>query len=111
MRKLKWGLWSIVVVSLVVTLGLMIAGPNVVAMHFGATGAADSWSGKLGLLLEPLILAVIAAVCQYSAAHQRQQMQLSALPQLLLGEWRYLGVMVVVLVVFVILQLNQIGWL
>lgn len=111
MKKYRVYASSLVALEFVVTLVLMVLGPRVVVMHFGASGAADSWGGRFGLLLEPAALLVIAFVCDRIVLRERRREDLVDFPELLPSEWRYVALMVAFVVAFALLQLYQIGWL
>ncbi|WP_164509876.1 DUF1648 domain-containing protein [Lacticaseibacillus porcinae] len=109
MRKFRLWIWSIVLLSVVVTIGLMLISPQTIVLHFSGTGAADSWGGRWGLWLSPVILIVVGAICDQVAVHQRKRDGLLALPAILVGEWRNILLMGMIFVVCTWLQLKQIG--
>lgn len=109
MKKFSIMTWCIVGLSWLLTLVLVLIAPRSVAMHFNAAGQVDSTSGRWGLLLEPVLLSLIAGGCSWLAHAQRRRNNLTTLPVILVDEWRYLGLLVVILVVFGWLQLNQVG--
>jgi hypothetical protein len=59
--------------------------------------------------LEPLVLVFIGAICDRVALSQRRRSGLLDMPMILMGEWRMIGLVLIVAVVFVLLQLTQIG--
>ncbi|WP_390404596.1 DUF1648 domain-containing protein [Lacticaseibacillus jixiensis] len=111
MKRFRMFNYSAVAVSLVLTIIFMAMAPRVVVMHFNGTGVADSWSGRAGLLLEPVVLLVIALICDGVARSWRKRNDLKTFPMITIGEWRLLSLVGVVLIVLVALQLYQIGWL
>lgn len=107
-RLLNWGM---VMASLIFSLVLMGLGPSRIVMHFTGAGVADSWSGRSGLLLEPLLLLFIAGICVSVASHTRRRAGQSTLPSVTFGEWRLLAMVFILMIVFALLQLYQIQWL
>lgn len=96
---------------LVCTLFLMVIAPKLVVTHFNGTGAADSWSSRASLLLEPALLLVIALICDWRARSWRKRDGMQTLPMITFGEWRLLSFVGLALVGFVLIQLAQIGFL
>ncbi|WP_461214789.1 DUF1648 domain-containing protein [Lacticaseibacillus sp. GG6-2] len=111
MKKYRIWLWGIVCVFVVVTIGLIVLAPSQVAMHFGSGGHVDSWGGRFGLLLQPLLLALIAAVLDRRAKRLRNRQGITAIPVITVDEWWNLGLAGISAIVFFLLQLSQIGWL
>lgn len=111
MKKFRWLNWGIVLVGMLITVGFIALSPNQVVMHFNGSGAADSWSSRWGLFLEPAILAGLGLICDRVAAVQRKRSGMQAVPVVLFNEWRYLALMGLVLIGFALLQLSQMGWL
>ncbi|WP_125704723.1 hypothetical protein [Lacticaseibacillus daqingensis] len=111
MRRYRVLLWGQVGLSLLISLGLMAVAPRTIAMHIDDLGITDAIGGPAGLLLMPALMAVIAAICDVVAAHQRRRQGLTTLPSLLYAEWQFLGLLAVCLVVLTLVQLTQIGWL
>lgn len=111
MKKYRIWLWGIVCVSAVVTIGLIVLAPSQVVMHFGDNGQANGWSGRFGLLLQPLLLALIAAVLDRRAKRLRTRQGITAIPVITVDELWNLGLAGISAIVFFLLQLSQISWL
>ncbi len=111
MKKYRLLNWGMVVVSFGLTGILIAVAPSQVVMHFKGSGGADSWSSRTGLLLEPLLLLVIAFICDRISRSRRRRDGLKDMPLTTFGEWRLIAACFVILVVFSLLQLYQIGWL
>lgn len=109
MKKYRAWIWGIVLLSVGLTIALMLISPQVIAMHYNASGAADSWASRWGLWLAPLILAAMAGLCDRIAWHQRNQAGLTHIPVVLVGEWRNVLLLGVAFLVLGFLQLKQIG--
>lgn len=100
-----------VITSFVFSLILFILAPSRIVMHFNGVGVPDSWFGPSGLYLEPILLFVIAWICERVAIHARRRDGLIDLPSVTFGEWRLLALVFIAMVVFALLQLYQIQWL
>jgi protein-S-isoprenylcysteine O-methyltransferase Ste14 len=111
MRKYRLLTGSFAGVGFVITLVLMLLAPKIVVMHFAGGGIADSWGGRAGLFLEPVLLLIIAFFCDHAAVRERKREDLSDFTQLLPSEWRYVGMLLLCTVGFTVLQMYQIGWL
>ncbi|MCX2454459.1 DUF1648 domain-containing protein [Lacticaseibacillus nasuensis] len=111
MKRFRLYNYGAVVVSVVVTAVLMAAAPAHVVMHFNGAGTADSWSGRAGLLLEPVLLLVLALICDRVALLRRRRVGLESMPTVTFGEWRLVSFIGIVLVVFALLQCDQVGLL
>ena len=109
MKKFRVWIWGIVLLSVAVTVGLMLVSPETIALHFNEAGAADSWGGRWGLWLSPVILLGVCGICDRVAVHQRKQSGLTELPVIMVGEWRNILLMVMIFVVCTVLQVKQIG--
>lgn len=102
--------WGMVIVSFIFTLILFINAPSRIVMHFNGVGRADSWASPAGLYLEPILLFVIAWLCERVSKRQRRRDELSHLPMLTFKEWRLIAVVFIAMICFALLQLYQIGW-
>lgn len=111
MKKYQLLNWGMVIVSFAFTVVLILISPHQIVMHFNGSGTADSWSTRIGLLLEPLLLLIIAFVCDWISRSRRRRDGLTNLPSLTWGEWRLVSAIFIILIVFSLLQLYQIGWL
>lgn len=111
MKRFRVLNYSAVAIMLVFTIVLMFIAPNTVVMHFNGAGAADSWSGRAGLLLEPALLLVIALICDWVAHSRRKRDGMQTLPVITFGEWRLLSFVGLALIAFVLIQFAQIGFL
>lgn len=109
MKKFRLWIWGIALLSVVVTIGLTVISPQTIALHFNATGTADSWGGRWGLWLSPAILMVVGIICDRVAVHQRKRDGLTELPVILVGEWRNILLLGMIFAVCTFLQLKQIG--
>ncbi|MCI1986069.1 MAG: hypothetical protein LKJ69_04625 [Lactobacillus sp.] len=103
--------WGMVLVSFVFSLILFILAPRQIVMHFNGIGVPDSWFGPSGLYLEPVLLFVVAWLCERVSVRARRRDGLEALPMVTVSEWRLLALVFVAMVVFALLQLYQVRWL
>lgn len=73
MKRFRFLVWGMVLISLVFTMILFVVAPHRVVMHFNGTGMADSWGNRVGLFLQPILLVVITYICDRLAYSTRKR--------------------------------------
>lgn len=64
-KRKTWALVALSLLPLVVTTCALPLLPDIVAFHFGADGAPDSWKPREYLLVMPLFCAFLMLACTY----------------------------------------------
>ncbi|HBF75303.1 MAG TPA: hypothetical protein DDW71_08615 [Lactobacillus sp.] len=111
MKYFRFLVWGMVLISLVFTLILFFLAPHHIVMHFNDTGMADNWGNRVGLFLQPVLLAVITFICDRLASSRRKRDGLETMTIITYREWRFVSFIFVVLLIIGGLQLYQLSWL
>ncbi|MFC6182107.1 hypothetical protein [Lactiplantibacillus daowaiensis] len=92
----------------VVALVMIVTSPVIIATHMNGSGGIDAVGNHWILLLEPVLYAIIAEGIIRTSKRKRRQAGLETLNVILANEYRWLGGLIAVFIVFTVVMWSQI---
>lgn len=108
MLKFKTFCRSAYVLLYVITLAFISISPKTITTHINGNGIADAHGSRVLLLLAPLLYSIVAELVIHATKRRRIQAGLRD-NFILASEYRWIGALIVIFVVFVIMMWIQIN--
>ncbi|MCT3290116.1 DUF1648 domain-containing protein [Lactiplantibacillus pentosus] len=109
MLKFKTFCRSAYALLYVIALVFISISPKTIATHINGNGMADAHGNRFLLLLAPLLYTIVVELVIYATKRKRTKAGLKDVNFILASEYRWIGALIVIFVVFVIMMWIQIN--
>lgn len=109
MLKFKTFCRSAYALLYVIALVFISISPKTITTHINGNGIADAHGSRVLLLLAPLLYSIVAELVIHATKRRRIQAGLRDVNFILASEYRWIGALIVIFVVFVIMMWIQIN--